>query len=134
MGTYSVTIRDCADYLRCRHLFGDQASSPTRPSRIFVTDIQRAVASFFCIDLDYMTSGHRARKYARPRQIAMCLARDETRMSLPEIGRRFGGRDHTTVIHACRNIERLRGADPEVDYQIEAIRRRLISNRLEVGR
>ena len=62
-----------------------------------------------------MTSARRAREVARPRQVAMYLSKQLTPKSLPDIGRRFGGRDHTTVIHAVRQIEKLRASDAELD-------------------
>ena len=65
-----------------------------------------------------MTSARRAREVARPRQVAMYLSKQLTPRSLPEIGRRFGGRDHTTVIHAVRQIEKLRASDAELDADI----------------
>jgi len=72
-----------------------------------------------------MTSARRAREVARPRQIAMYLAKQLTPRSLPEIGRRFGGRDHTTVIHAVRQIEKLRMADAELDADVRLLLRQL---------
>ena len=68
-----------------------------------------------------VVSARRAREVARPRQIAMYLAKQLTPRSLPEIGRRFGGRDHTTVIHAVRQIERLRGEDSEIDNDVRTL-------------
>ena len=70
-------------------------------------------------------SPRRAREVARPRQIAMYLAKQLTQRSLPEIGRRFGGRDHTTVIHAVRRIEELRAADAELDADVRLLMRQL---------
>ena len=72
-----------------------------------------------------MVSARRAREVARPRQIAMYLAKQLTPRSLPEIGRRFGGRDHTTVIHAVRQIEKLRASDSEIDHDVVALMRLL---------
>ena len=72
-----------------------------------------------------MVSARRARAVARPRQIAMYLAKQLTPRSLPEIGRRFGGRDHTTVIHAVKQIEKLRAADSEIDADVRALMRAL---------
>jgi chromosomal replication initiator protein len=73
-------------------------------------------------------SPQRARRVARPRQVAMYLSRKLTTRSLPEIGRRFGGRDHTTVLHACRRIEALIGEDAlfrqEVDFLSQMLQRR----------
>jgi chromosomal replication initiator protein len=85
-----------------------------------IEDIQRKTAEFYKLEVRDFHSPQRARRIARPRQIAMYLARKLTTRSLPEIGRRFGGRDHTTVLHACRRIEALCEEDPlfkqEVDF------------------
>jgi chromosomal replication initiator protein len=79
--------------------------------QISIENIQKTVADFYRIKLVDMLSKKRTRTIARPRQIAMYLARELTQMSLPEIGASFGGRDHTTVIHACKTIENFRGTD-----------------------
>ncbi|MCE5394495.1 MAG: chromosomal replication initiator protein DnaA [Acidithiobacillus sp.] len=81
-------------------------------------NIQKVVADYFHIRASEMQSKRRSRKIARPRQMAMALAKELTSHSLPEIGEAFGGRDHTTVLHACRQIEKLRHEDPQVaeDY------------------
>ncbi|HEY6578469.1 MAG TPA: helix-turn-helix domain-containing protein, partial [Rhizomicrobium sp.] len=70
-------------------------------------------------------SQQRSRRVARPRQVAMFLARTITQRSLPEIGRRFGGRDHTTVLHACRRIQALCGEDPTLQEEIDYLKRAL---------
>ena len=72
-----------------------------------------------------MSSARRARSVARPRQVAMFLAKTMTSRSLPDIGRRFGGRDHTTVIHGVRKIEELRATDPQIADDIDALKRAL---------
>jgi chromosomal replication initiator protein len=72
-----------------------------------------------------MLSARRARSVARPRQIAMYLSKQLTTRSLPEIGRKFGGRDHTTVIHAVRKIEQLREEDAALDEDVDLLRRML---------
>jgi len=72
-----------------------------------------------------MHSARRARAVARPRQVAMYLAKQLTPRSLPEIGRKFGGRDHTTVIHAVRKIEELSAYDPTFREDVELLRRLL---------
>jgi chromosomal replication initiator protein len=72
-----------------------------------------------------MCSARRSRNVARPRQIAMYLAKQLTQRSLPEIGRKFGGRDHTTVMHAVRKIEELIDGDETVAQDVEIIRRTL---------
>jgi chromosomal replication initiator protein len=90
-----------------------------------IGDIQRAVAESFGIPSAEMKSSSRAREVARPRQVAMYLSKQLTPKSLPDIGRRFGGRDHTTVIHAVKQIERLRAADSELDADIRLLTRQL---------
>lgn len=93
-----------------------------RPSEGRVSRIQRTVANYYGIPDNEMVSARRARRVARPRQVAMWLARELTPFSLPDIGRRFGGRDHTTVIHAIRVIDFMRkvNADGLAD-DIEAL-------------
>jgi len=79
--------------------------------QISVEGIQKTVAEYFKIKVSDMHSKKRSRNLARPRQVAMALAKDLTQMSLPEIGEAFGNRDHTTVLHACRTIATLRKGD-----------------------
>jgi chromosomal replication initiator protein len=79
--------------------------------QITVENIQKTVAEFFKIKIADMHSKKRSRNVARPRQVAMALAKELTHMSLPEIGEAFGNRDHTTVLHACRTIASLRKQD-----------------------
>jgi chromosomal replication initiator protein len=93
--------------------------------RITIDEIQRRVSDHFKIRQAEMVSARRAREVARPRQIAMYLAKQLTPRSLPEIGRKFGGRDHTTVIHAVRQIERLRGLDSDIDTDVRTLMREL---------
>jgi chromosomal replication initiator protein len=93
--------------------------------RITVDEIQKACAAHFRIDPSEMRSKRRARAVARPRQVAMYLAKKMTPRSLPEIGRIFGGRDHSTVIHAIRTIEELRQTNPDMDADIRALQRQL---------
>lgn len=95
--------------------------------RITIDEIQRAVCAHYRLDKSEMASKRRVRAIARPRQVAMYLAKELTPRSYPEIGRRFGGRDHSTVIHAVRTVEALRVADSELDAEIAAIRRSLNS-------
>lgn len=86
---------------------------------ISVDNIQRTVAEYYKIKMADMISKRRNRSVARPRQMAMCLSKELTNHSLPEIGTHYGGRDHTTVLHACRTIADLRRSDSgiEEDYQ-----------------
>lgn len=93
--------------------------------RISIDEIQTQVAEHFKIRKAEMTSARRAREVARPRQVAMYLSKQLTPKSLPDIGRRFGGRDHTTVIHAVKQIERLRASDSELDADIRLLTRQL---------
>ena len=93
--------------------------------RVTIDEIQKRVSDHFKIRQTEMVSARRARAVARPRQIAMYLAKQLTPRSLPEIGRRFGGRDHTTVIHAVKQIEKLRAADSEIDADVRALMRAL---------
>ena len=93
--------------------------------RITVDEIQKACAAHYKIDAAEMRSKRRARAVARPRQVAMYLAKKMTPRSLPEIGRIFGGRDHSTVIHAVRTIEQLRESNPEMDADIRMLQRKL---------
>ena len=87
--------------------------------QISIDNIQRTVAEYFNIKMADMLSKRRNRSIARPRQIAMALAKELTNHSLPEVGDAFGGRDHTTVLHACRKIDDLRAttADVAEDYK-----------------
>ena len=93
--------------------------------RITVDEIQKACAAHYRIDPAEMRSKRRARAVARPRQVAMYLAKKMTPRSLPEIGRIFGGRDHSTVIHAVRTIEEMRQSNPEIDSDIRKLQRQL---------
>ena len=81
-------------------------------------NIQKTVADYYKIRVSDLNSKRRTRSIARPRQVAMALAKELTNHSLPEIGEAFGGRDHTTVLHACRKIEELRESLREIreDY------------------
>ena len=94
-------------------------------NRLTVADIQEQVARFFRIPLIEMKSARRSREVARPRQIAMYLAKKLTTQSLPEIGRRFGGRDHTTVIHAIKRVESLCTSDEEVSRNVRFLVREI---------
>jgi chromosomal replication initiator protein len=88
--------------------------------QVSVDGIQKTVAEYFKIKVSDMHSKRRNRNVARPRQVAMALAKDLTQMSLPEIGEAFGNRDHTTVLHACRTISALRKQDSSLnrDYLV----------------
>lgn len=93
--------------------------------RVTIEEIQKQVANHFNIRISDMHSARRARSVARPRQVAMYLAKQLTARSLPEIGRKFGGRDHTTVMHAVKKVEELKGSDSGFAEDIELLRRML---------
>jgi chromosomal replication initiator protein len=93
--------------------------------RVTIDEIQKLVSAHFDLKPVDLVSARRARAVARPRQIAMYLAKRLTTRSLPEIGRKFGGRDHSTVIHAVRRIEELRDSDRDVDGAVRTLMREL---------
>ena len=91
--------------------------------RISIDDIQKQVANHYNIKVSDMHSARRSRAVARPRQVAMYLSKKLTSKSLPEIGRKFGGKDHTTVMHAVKRVEELMGADQEMANDVELLDR-----------
>lgn len=93
--------------------------------RVTIEEIQRRVAEYFSVRLSDLLSARRARAIARPRQVAMYLSKQLTTRSLPEIGRKFGGRDHTTVIHAVRKIDELCKEDASMEEDVDLLRRML---------
>ena len=117
LATYADLTKQPVTAEALEHALG-QRSVGTRKTSI--EDIQRKTAEFYKLELRDFQSPGRARRIARPRQVAMYLAREITSRSLPEIGKRFGGRDHTTVLHACRRIAALCEEDQlfkqEVDF------------------
>jgi chromosomal replication initiator protein len=98
---------------------------PHEPKRVKIEDIQRTVARQYNVSRADLLSSRRTANVVRPRQIAMYLAKTLTLRSLPEIGRRFGGRDHTTVLHAVRKIEGLVDSDATLAEEIELLKRLL---------
>ena len=95
--------------------------------RITIDDIQRKVADYYNLRLSDLLSARRSRTIARPRQVAMYLSKILTTRSLPEIGRKFGGRDHTTVIHAVKRIEGLRDSDSAIQEEVDLLTKSLES-------
>ncbi|MCG7521751.1 chromosomal replication initiator protein DnaA [Ruegeria sp. Ofav3-42] len=93
--------------------------------KITVEEIQRKVSDYYNIRLSDIIGPKRLRSYARPRQVAMYLCKQLTSRSLPEIGRRFGGRDHTTVMHGVKRIEELKTTDGQIAEDVEMLRRSL---------
>jgi chromosomal replication initiator protein len=98
---------------------------PQEPRRVKIEDIQRVVARQYNVSRADLLSSRRTANVVRPRQVAMYLAKTLTLRSLPEIGRRFGGRDHTTVLHAVRKIENLVSTDNTLAEEIELLKRQL---------
>ncbi len=93
------------------------------PKRVRIEDIQRVVAKHYNVSRQELVSNRRTRVIVKPRQIAMYLSKALTPRSFPEIGRRFGGRDHTTVLHAVRKIEELISGDTKLSHEIELLKR-----------
>ena len=109
----------------------DEAQAILRPHlsvterKVTVDQIQKTVAEHYNLKQADLISERRARAVARPRQVAMWLAKQVTVRSLPDIGRRFGGRDHTTVLHAVRKIEALVAKDTALSEEVESLKRQL---------
>ncbi len=112
--TLEVAEREIRDLIR-----------PQEPKRIKIEEIQRIVARQYNVSRADLLSSRRTANVVRPRQVAMYLAKLLTLRSLPEIGRRFGGRDHTTVLHAVRKIENLVNTDTSLAEEIEVLKRQL---------
>ena len=93
--------------------------------RVTIEEIQQEVAKYYNIRVPEMISARRAQIVTRPRHVAMYLAKELTSRSLPEIGRKFGNRDHTTVLHAVRRVRKLRAGDSEFSEGVELLKRRL---------
>jgi len=96
------------------------------PKRVKIEDIQKLVATHYQVSRADILSSRRTANVVRPRQIAMFLAKTLTLRSLPEIGRRFGGRDHTTVLHAVRKIDGMTGSDTALAEELELLKRMLL--------
>lgn len=102
-----------------REALRDVLASQSR--QVSIENIQKTVADYYKIKVSEMYSKKRTRNVARPRQVAMALAKELTQMSLPDIGEAFGGRDHTTVLHACRKIAQLRGTSTDITTDIASL-------------
>ena len=103
----------------CRDALRDLLAIQSR--QVSIENIQKTVADYYKIKVSEMYSKKRSRNVARPRQIAMALAKELTHMSLPDIGEAFGGRDHTTVLHACRKVALLRNTNSDVTRDINSL-------------
>ncbi len=116
---YAMLTGETIDLEFAQVTLGDMLRGAQR--RVTIDQIQKAVADHFELKPLDMLSARRARAVARPRQIAMYLSKRLTTRSLPEIGRKFGGRDHSTVIHAVRRVEELRDTDRDVDGAVRVL-------------
>jgi len=103
----------------CREALRDLLATHNR--QLSIENIQRTVADYYKIKVSEMYSKKRSRNVARPRQVAMALAKELTQLSLPDIGEAFGGRDHTTVLHACRKIALLRSTNSDLTRDINSL-------------
>lgn len=112
-----ITLDSCQDILR------DKLRTTGR--RVTIDEIQKKVAEYYNIRVSEMSSARRAQVVVRPRHVAMYLAKELTSRSLPEIGRHFGNRDHTTVLHAVRRITGLRQKDAQIAEDVEFLKRML---------
>lgn len=113
----SITIEYCREVLQDVFLIQER--------RVTIENILKTVADYFQLRVSDLTSKRRTRSIVRPRQIAMALARELTSYSFPEIGAAFGDRDHTTVLYACRQVEKLRKSDSSIDTNYRNLVRRL---------
>jgi len=130
MKHYTVISYGCKEWLcRTGRIPGDLVFH--RPhERMTMAGIKEAVCEHFGLSMIEMESDRRSRDVARPRQVSMYLCKRLTHNSLPQIGNSHGNRDHTTVIHAVRQIERFRAEDPELDFEVEALIAELSKPRL----
>ena len=103
----------------CREALKDLLALQNR--QISIDNIQKTVADYYKIKVSEMYSKKRSRNIARPRQVAMALAKELTHLSLPDIGEAFGGRDHTTVMHACRKIAELKTTNHEITHDFDSL-------------
>ena len=118
INTKSPTIYECKKILKDFISYNGKSTS--------IEFIQKIVATYFNLNVSEMLSARRSRSLARPRQIAMYFAKKLTTSSLPEIGRKFSNRDHTTVIHAVKKIEELINKDNEIKQKVSEIKKKLI--------
>lgn len=95
------------------------------PNRVFIRNVIKVVCDYYDLSRDEILSRRRSLYIVRPRQIAIYLARKLTKSSLPEIGNKFGGLDHTTCLHATRKVEELVESDPEIFEAIEFLKNKL---------
>jgi chromosomal replication initiator protein len=128
---YTITTYGCKEWLRrTGRIWEGELIYLDANRRLTMADIKAAVAARFAIDPCEMVSARRSFTVSHPRQVAMYLCKQLTTNSLPEIGRRFGDRDHSTVIHAIKQVEKRRAEDRALDRIIEGLERELKAPRL----
>ena len=123
--TFSNILGKKIDVELTKSVLKDLLKSNNR--RITIDEIQNKVSNYYNIKIDDLISSRRIRTFARPRQVAMYLSKKLTTRSLPEIGRKFGGRDHTTVIHAVKKIDELKESNSKFDEDINLITQMITS-------
>lgn len=127
LGRSPAAVRTMRSELGLEPPSGRQYHSIAAASPVSVADIQRTVAAHFDIPRETMSDATRNRAHARPRQIAMFFARDIARKSYPRIGSLFGGRDHTTVMHAVRTVERMMRENDAFKHSVETLQSEVVS-------
>ena len=121
VGIYFLII--ISIYLFQRNLLYHPAENNYLEEKLLEHNIQKIVTDYYNIKLSDLLSNKRNRSLARPRQLSMSLAKELTTHSLPEIGDAFGGRDHTTVLHACKRISELRTVDNSIEEDYKKLLR-----------
>lgn len=129
MKHYTITTYGCAEYLCRIGLIPGELVYMKRNARLTLANIKAAVVDHFHLRDRDMVSASRSFDISHPRQLSMYLCKQLTPKSLPEIGRAHGGRDHTTVIHAIKQIEKRRVDDPELDHIIVELSAQLSRSR-----
>lgn len=122
VGQMLTCITDALNEMAARKVRDLIRPRPQEPRQIKIEDIQRVVARQYNVSRVALLSSRRTAEIVRPRQVAMYLAKTLTLRSLPEIGRRFGSRDHTTVLHSVRKIEALVAKDTALSEEIEVLK------------
>ena len=123
---YYRTNNSIPDLLKIKELLKSLIVRP--PKRVSPSKILDTVAEFYEVPLKDIIEGGRKKELVKPRQITMYLLRDELKESYPSIGKKLGGRDHTTVIHACEKVEKTRQIDENLGMELNLIRERLYNS------
>jgi chromosomal replication initiator protein len=131
MRVYTIIKYGCREWLRrTGRIYEGELIFLDARRRVTAADVKAAVSLSFGVDPGEMVSARRAQEVSHPRQVAMYLCKRLTPFSMPKIGRLFGDRDHTTVMHAVRQVEKRRASDPELDVRIEMLEREISAPRI----